>query len=210
VEVAAPTTQTVPAGGDPHRYGKNSTDWRPFPEQELALAEYARQVAERFDFEVRVSEIKSQPSKPEVSDDVGIPRLGKRKPGILLIDPWFVADGDGERGLKSAVEHLPRWVLPLVASDQPDDKRTAELVERVRTMLNAAGALPTESSRRASRGVGSLDAFVATVRELVAEAERQYLRYSSGPPGPGRSKRPRLGGAGWPTAPKSAGRGRDE
>lgn len=209
VEVAAPTSRARPASHAPDRYGERSTDWRPFAEQELPLAEYARQVAERFDFEVRISSIKSQADKPEQTDDASTRRPAKRKPGIMLIDPWLVADRNGKRALESAVERLPRWVLPLVVSSQPDDERTAELTEQVRTMLNAAGARPTELSRRAVRSAGSLDAFVTTVRELVAEAERQYLRYSSGPPGPGRSKRPRLGGGGWPITPTSGGT-RDE
>jgi FxsC-like protein len=186
IETAAPTTRTVAEGHDPQVYGESSTEWRPFPRQKLTIAEYAGQVAERFDFEVKVGEIKT------VRDQV------TRRPGIILIDPWFIADESGRSALESAVDKLPRWVLPLLILDQPDDIRTRELATQVRDILRDAGALPTDSSRRAARGVGSLGEFVSLVRVLVAEAERQYLRYRSGryrsghvssPPSP---KRPSL------------------
>jgi hypothetical protein len=40
--------------------------------------------------------------------------------------------------------------------------------------------LPTESARRGAAGVESLDEFVSLIPILVAEAERQYLRYRTG------------------------------
>lgn len=168
IETAAPTTSTVAAGHDPSAYGEDSADWRPFPHQELPLAEYARQVAERLDFRAEVSGIKAVRDK------------SVRRPGIILIDPWFIADGNGRSALESAVDELPRWVLPLLVLDQPGDTRTQELAGQVRDILAAAGALPTDSSRRAAEGVSSLSEFVSIVRVLVAEAEKQYLRYRSG------------------------------
>jgi FxsC-like protein len=168
IETAAPTVNTVAAGHDPSGYGEDSADWRPFPHQELPLAEYARQIAERLDFKAQVSGIKAVRDKTV------------RRPGIIVIDPWFVADDSGRSALRSAVDGLPRWVLPLLVVDQPGDPRTQKLAGRVREILAAAGALPTDSSRRAAEGVNSLTEFVSTVRVLVAEAEKQYLRYRSG------------------------------
>src|ERR1700689_615287 len=49
IEVAAPTTASAPESSDPRAYGDFPSDWRPFAEQELSLAEYARLVTERFD-----------------------------------------------------------------------------------------------------------------------------------------------------------------
>ncbi|MGH3223455.1 MAG: TIR-like protein FxsC [Streptosporangiaceae bacterium] len=164
IETAAPTAQTVAAGRDLRGYGGTSIEWRPFTEQELPLAEHARQVAERFDFKAEVTAIKT------VRDP------GIRRPGIILIDPWFMASETGQAVLKSALEKLPQWVLPLLILDQPDDRRAVELVGKVRDALGDAGALSTDSSRRAARGVSSLDDFVAIVPDLVTEAERQYLR----------------------------------
>jgi FxsC-like protein len=150
------------------------------------MAGYAGEVVERFDFQAEISKIKT------VSDP------GTRRPGIILIDPWFIADPEGRSALESAVSQLPRWVLPLLIVDHPDDSRTQELAGQVRDILGAAGALPTDSSRQAAQGVSSFDAFAAIIPRLVAEAERQYLRYRSGRyrsgrvPSPQVAKRPSL------------------
>jgi len=168
IEIAAPTVRTVPAGGDPGSYGESSVEWRPFPSQDLPLAEYARQAVERRDFKAEVTGIRA-------ADDPGT-----RRPGIILIDPWLIAGQDGRSALVSAVQNLPRWVLPLLILDQPEDARTQELAEQVRGILHTAEALPTDSSRRGARGVSSLDGFKYLTGVLVAEAERQYIRYRSG------------------------------
>jgi FxsC-like protein len=181
IEVAAPTTRTVAVGHDPRGYGATPTQWRPFPGQELTLAESAAQIAERFDFEARVRDVNT------------ISEADKRRPGIVLIDPEFIATDDGQAALTALAGKLPPWVLPLVVIDQPDDERKRELATRVGEILDRAGALRTDSARRGARGIGSLDDFAAIVPVLVAEAERQYLRNrSSGVPSPPSGKRPRL------------------
>jgi FxsC-like protein len=205
IETAAPTVRTVASERGPRGYGENSSDWRPFSQQEQSLAEYAEQIARRLDF------------KPEV---IGIRKVNDprdRRPGIILIDPWFIADDVGRMALASAVQNLPRWVLPMVIIDDPGDASTQKLADQALEILNDAGALPTDSSRRAARGVSSLDEFVSTVRVLVAEAERQYLRYrvrhyqggqASRPSGPVLSRpsvtRPRLLGPAAPDEDASA------
>jgi FxsC-like protein len=168
VETATPTARTVAMGHDPHGNGEGDGEWRPFPHQEFPLTQYARQVVERFDFQAEVSTIKT----------VADPRT--RRPGIILIDPWFIADEDGRSALRSAVQQLPRWVLPLLILDQPNDPRTRDLAGQVREILSAAGALPTDSSRQAAEGVSSLGDFLSIIARLVIEAERQYLRFRSG------------------------------
>ena len=164
IETAAPTARAAALRG----HGESDVEWRPFPQQDLPLAQYAGQVIERFDFQAEVSEIKT------VSDQ------RTRRPGIILIDPWFIADEKGRSALESAVNQLPRWVLPLLILEHPDDSRTRELAGQVREILSAAGALLTDSSRQAAQGVSSLDAFMLIIPKLVAEAERQYLRHRSG------------------------------
>jgi FxsC-like protein len=166
--VAAPTRGTVPVGGDPDRYTDSHTGWRPFPGQKLTLAEYARQAAERLDFEVEFTSLE------EICDPV------TGKPGIVLIDPWFIAEAGQRAALKSTLEGLPRWVLPLLVHGPPADPQSRRLAMQVKDMLRGAGALPAESSRRASRSVSSLEAFAAVVPALVAEAERRYLRHGGG------------------------------
>jgi FxsC-like protein len=193
VETAALTARTVPAGHDPRSYGETSAEWRPFPRQEVSLAQHVRQIAERRDFTPEVSGIKSV--RDRRTD----------RPGVLLIDPWFIADEAGRSVLQSAVQGLPRWVLPLVIVGQPDDLRTQELARQVVDILAAAGALPTDVSRRAALGVSSPDRFTAIIPVLVTEAERQYLlhrrgRVASAPT----AKRPRLAHPGRPDRPVAA------
>jgi FxsC-like protein len=193
VETAALTVRTVPAGHDPRGYGETGAEWRPFPRQELSLAQHVRRIAEQRDFKAEVSGIKSV--RDPLTD----------RPGILLIDPWFIADEAGRSALQSAVHGLPRWVLPLVVVDQADDLRTRELAGQVMDILAAARALPTDSSRRAALGVTSLERFTAIIPVLVAEAERQYLlhrrgRVASAPT----AKRPRLARPGRPDTPVAA------
>jgi len=90
--------------------------------------------------------------------------------------PGRAASDTGQAALQSALTRLPRWVLPLLILDRPDNRRTRELAEHVRDVLRDAGALSTDASRRAARGVSSLGEFIAIVPVLVAEAERQYLK----------------------------------
>lgn len=168
IETAAPTESTVTHEHGYHRYGETSSDWRPFPGQVLSLAEYAGQVARRLDF------------KPVVSGIKTVSEARNRRPGIILIDPWFIADDSGRAALESAVQNLPRWVLPLIILDEPSDTATQKLADQVREILNAVGALPTDSARRAARGVSTLEDFVSIMRLMVTEAERQYLRHRSG------------------------------
>jgi FxsC-like protein len=193
VAVAAPTQTTVPAGSDPGCYGTSSIQWRPFPGQELPLAEYARQVAERLDFKVEFTEL----------EEACNPAVGR--PGIILIDPWFIADDHG-RALQLVARKLPPWVLPLVILSSPHDTRAGSLAEKARGMLSPAVALPAESSRRASRGVSSLKDFVAVMPALVAEAERRFFRHGSGhaPDGQPTARRPRLSDAARTDGPTSA------
>ena len=170
IQTVAHSTATAAPDHGEHGYGSDSTTWRPFPGQELPLAEYARQVAERFDFEAEVTGIEQQPAKRQ------------RRPGIMLIDPWFIADETGRAKLAKAIDGLPPWVLPLVVISRTDDERAGELATRVRDMLVQADVVPTKAGRDAADGVKSLDDFVAIIPLLVAQAERQYFRYGTGQP----------------------------
>jgi FxsC-like protein len=168
IEVAALSAASAPGGTDPRTYGETPEEWRPFVGQQQPLAEYARQLTARFDFNVHVS-----PARLGLKKD-------ERRPGILVIDPGFIANGDGADRLKEIAKTLPRWVLPLVILPS-DDIRTRELAAGVLDILTIAKALPTERSSRAAHGVNSLDEFVSIIPVLVAEAERQYFRYRRSP-----------------------------
>lgn len=149
VEIAAP--------------GGSSADWRPFPEQELPLAEYASQIVERFEFKAEVIELTAD-------RDVDTSR-----PGIILIDPLFMAMPGGRVALEAGVAGLPKWILPMIVVAQPDDSRTQDLADQVRDILFAVGALRARSARSGARGVNSFRAFSILVRDQVMEAEAQYI-----------------------------------
>jgi FxsC-like protein len=188
IQVAARTAENVPEDRDLRDYGSTPADWRAFPGQKLSLAEYAGEVTERFDFDVRITEI-------GLADE----RVAGR-PGIIVIDPAFIADEWGREMLTAAAAKLPRWVLPLIVVDRAKDERTQALAHDVFDILAKAGALPTESARRGASGVDSLDAFMSLVPVLVAEAGKQYLRHRRRQlPNPPAAPRPRLGQPAGPT-----------
>lgn len=193
ISVAAPAQADLPADRDPAGYGRYSIDWRPYPrDQELSLADYAARVAEQLDFAVLVESIESTAE------------LAATRPGVILIDPWFIADDQRLGALKSLVRDLPSWVLPLLVLDSVPGGRTVRLAEQVRTVLSKAAAARTETARHAIRGVSSLPEFVSLMPILIAEAERQYLRHGpvlriAARPG----SRRRLAGGGPPASPAS-------
>ena len=192
VAVAAPALPDLPADRDPAGYGSRSIDWRAYPQdQTLPLAEYAARVAEQLDFAVVVAGIEKTGDLPS------------NMPGVILIDPWFIADDRGLTALRSFVRGLPSWVLPLPVLDPLADASATKLAERVRAILGEAALARTATVRHAMKGVSSLKEFVSLMPILVAEAERQYLRHgpvlrSTGRPG----SRPRLAGRGWPASPE--------
>ena len=186
VAVAAPVLSALPDGRAPSGYADTSIGWQPFPQGlGLPLAEYAARAAEQLDFAVL------QASLEKTDDPIS------SGPGVILLDPWFI---DTERGLDilgSSVRDLPSWVLPLLVLDFEPDGRAAKLAVRTRTILHKAGAARSEATKRAIRGVTSVQEFTALMPGLVAEAERQYLRHgpvlrATARPG----SRPRRTGAG--------------
>jgi FxsC-like protein len=165
--------------------GGSGADWRPFPAQELPLAEYARQIVERFDLKAEVIELTAD-RDPDTS-----------RPGIILVDPRFITIPGGRAALEAAVARLPKWILPMLIVDQPDDARMEDLADQVRDIFFAAGTLRARSARRGARGVSSFRAFSLLVRDLVFEAEGQYIAHRSrqryGAPVPSRPSRSRSG-----------------
>lgn len=63
--------------------GGSSASWRPFPTQELPLAEYASRIIERFEFKAEVIELTAD-RDPDAS-----------RPGLILIDPRFMTTPGG-------------------------------------------------------------------------------------------------------------------
>jgi FxsC-like protein len=140
--------------------------WRPFPDQqELPLAEYAVRVAERLDFSVQVIGIS------KADDQIG------SGPGLLLIDPWYLTDGNDLQKLRDLVSSLPEWFMPVVVYGSAPEARATHLTPLITDILGASKVKRTEPVRRALQGIYSLEGFASILPVLVTEAERQYLRY---------------------------------
>jgi FxsC-like protein len=171
-----------PSAGDRQARGVRRVTWRPFPEtQELSLAEYTATLAEQLDFAVVAADL------DEAKDELA------GNPGVLIIDPWYVADEAGLRELRRVAGELKPWNLPVLVVNPGADRREAELAQRVRVILDRSQLVHTEPAAQAIAGVTSLEQFVTLMPFLIAEAERQYLRRgpiirSVAPPG----SRPRL------------------
>jgi FxsC-like protein len=186
VAVAAPVSSALAADHDLASYSQTGPSWKPFsPSREISLAAYATRVAEQLDFAVVQTDIEKA---GELFGD---------RPGVILIDPWFIAEERGLRILQSSVRDLPAWVLALLVLDPQPDARAAELADSTRSILQKAGVARSEAARRAIRGVTSVTEFTALMPILVTEAERQYLRHgpvlrATARPG----SRPRLIGGG--------------
>ena len=165
VVVAAPVFGSVPAGADSNAYGKSASEWRPFPgEEAVPLAEYARTVAEQLDFSVHSADVSASAAD-----------ILQRGPGIVLIDPWYVAR-DGDRDvLAEFIRDAPSWILPVLGpATSAEGQRLAEDVTR---MLGSARPSATRQVRRAMRGIRTLDEFGRILPFLVTEAGRDYLRH---------------------------------
>jgi FxsC-like protein len=166
VVVAAPALAGIPAERDATAYGSVGSAWRPFaPEQEQSLVQYASMVGEQFDFAVQAMEIEM------VGDLLG------HAPGVVLIDPWYIAEDKELTVFREFARGLPSWVLPVVIRGPGQDERTAKLAQQVISLLKNDRVPRSESARRALLGVERLPDFVALMPFLVAEAEREYLRH---------------------------------
>ena len=147
-------------------YGASGSAWRPFfREQELPLADYAAIAAEQLDFAVQVTDIAKAHE------------LFSRAPGVILIDPWYIAERHRLDVFRQAINNLPHWVLPVLVPDVREASRAELLVGGIRILL---GDARSEPARQGLSGVSSLSTFVTLMPFLVAEAEREYLWH--GPP----------------------------
>ena len=139
--------------------------WRPFPHhQDLPLADHAAAVAERFDFAARTT------------DAVEAGDLLARAPGILLIDPWYLAADQHSAAFRQMAANLPSWILPVLIPDPRPCTRAEALASDARTQL---GDTRTNSphAKQAFRGISSQQEFLHVMPFLVAEAEREFLRH---------------------------------
>lgn len=141
--------------------------WRPFgDEQQAPLAEYARLVAERREFAVATAEF-------EKSAEL----LGRR-PGVVLIDPAYVAGAEEAAAFGEITAALPSWALPVVVAGEGSAPHLAKVRAALDKSYTSRKYKP-DAVRRALHGVSSLREFVTLMPFLVSQAEREYLRHGA-------------------------------
>lgn len=162
VAVIAPSAANLPSGRSGHDYGDASILWRPFGQrQAMPIAAYAEGVAERLGSATVVSEFDQARA------------ILPRRPGLVLIDPWFIRTLNGRQALKQAVTGLPIWATPLVIDgyDPSVAEENAVVLGEVQELLESVGQTKV-------RVVSRLEDFVDFLPELITQARRRFLKHS--------------------------------
>ncbi|MEH1101955.1 TIR-like protein FxsC [Micromonospora sp. CPCC 205561] len=152
---AALSSHPVTDGGGPALVVTALTDhagWRPYAGQhELAVADYVAATAERLGLPTRVVDLATARA------------LAPESPAVVLVDA-----ATGAAAVRSALDGLPRWVVPLVIA--AGSERGEAAPEAIAGTLQDAGfprVLP----------VRAIDEFERCTPLLVTEARKQFLRY---------------------------------
>lgn len=120
ITMAVPRIRDLPRDMDRSGYGESRKDWKPYPrDREARLTEHAASIVERMDLAVMVTGIEKKRGDKLTS-----------RPGVIIIDPWFIGTERGLADLQSFVTNLPPWVLPIVVLGASRDARSADSLSR--------------------------------------------------------------------------------
>ncbi|MGW0841972.1 TIR-like protein FxsC [Streptomyces sp. NPDC002787] len=193
--VAAPTRHALPEGRDASPYGEGATDWTPYhSESRRPLALLAEELIRSLDYRVTVSDFDDLdlPSgSPTTGSEHDLRSAGEATPTsgptILLVDRWALLDRERRRRLKLFDSAAQPWVCAIVPWNRLDTQCRGEQGERLREELEDTLPLLLEQGRRgktwsAVNGVPTLKAFAEILPGVLAQATRQYVRYSSDAP----------------------------
>jgi hypothetical protein len=120
--------------------------------------------------------------------------LFRQMPGVVLVDPAYIAGAGGGTAFDEIVACLPAWALPVIVAGEGSAPYLGAVRARLEKSYTSQQYRP-DAVRRGLRGVSSLREFCALIPFLVSRAEREYLRH-----GPIRASvrkpafRPRLAG----------------
>jgi FxsC-like protein len=161
VAVTAPTRSTAP----PKRlaqYGAAPADWHPSGrDRDLSVAEQAASVADRLDLPSKVVDL------PGGEDDV------RRLPTVLLIDPWILANRDGQDVVRQVLgKKQPSWLTAVIIVDSGDPAYTprgAQLERRLSKMLSTADV------QHAVVDVAGPERLIDVMPDLVMRTRRRFL-----------------------------------
>jgi len=210
--VAAPTSDSIPPHRDIRPYGEDARDWNPYASESVRpLPALAEELIRSLDYRITVSSF----DDADIGEDLGVHHDDQPEPiwpGILLVDPWALTDGERRRRLREFDANSRPWVSAIIPWNRADLQSQGEEGRELVTALE--DTLPTilDRGRRADcrvavNGVPTLKAFTDVLPAVVAHATRQYLRYATFvPPAGPHLPRPRLVG---PTPPPYLDPGED-
>lgn len=163
IAVIAPNESRMPPRRQAMCYGSRSTAWRPFRNSHSApIADYTAQVAASLMMPTRIVDFIASDNRLDTS------------PGVILIDPWVLAQDDGRAMLRAAFAALRRWVTLVVVVDRNDpqyETGSALADEVMRMGHGAAGHKVVRDVREFEQQVG----------RLIARTRLQYLNKSPKP-----------------------------
>ncbi|MDX3640649.1 TIR-like protein FxsC [Streptomyces sp. MB09-02B] len=220
--VAAPARHALAGGRDASPYGEGATDWNPYhSESRRPLAATAEELIRSLGYRVTVSDFDDldQSSGSPTTGGEHDPRSAGEAtptsgPTILLVDRWALLARDRRRRLKQFDSAAQRWVCAIVPWSRLDTQCRGEQGERLREDLEDTLPLLLEQGRRgrmwsAVNGVPTLKAFTEILPVVMAQATRQYLRYSAAPravpPAAPSGRGPRLSATGPDRVPPDNG-----
>jgi hypothetical protein len=131
------------------------TQWRAFGSRTIPVAEYAANLAERFNLPATVVDLDSDGAPFESA------------PGLLLVDPGLASSEAGRARIAAAFDRIPEWVMTVVVADARRD-RAGAFVDAV------VGMLPKADPPRVQVALDAIE-FVQVVENLVGPARRLYL-----------------------------------
>jgi FxsC-like protein len=192
ITVVAATRDTLPKGRAEQYYGAAPTDWNPYhPHGGGSLADVAADIVREMDFEPEIGSLHDR------HDDL-LDRRSPSSPGLVLLDPWAVADPRYESLLREFGQADNPWIGLVIPWNQADPQLTehaTDLRERLHAVLSAKIAQSRPATRNAVHGLASLDEFKQTLRPVIQALGSSYLRnvqaFPPQVPGTG-TRRPRL------------------
>jgi FxsC-like protein len=146
-------------------YGAWPMSWQPFRNSHnIPVAKYTADLAERaFHLPTRVVDFRYEGRSLEVS------------PGLILMDPWILANGDGGMLLNAALQMVMHpWVTLMVVLDSTDPQY-AEGVAFARQV----GALMPPQSYKLTKNPAE---FHREIRKVINRTRRRYLNSPPPPP----------------------------
>lgn len=199
ITVVAGTSGKLRSDRSAQYYGDTAVDWNPYhPQADRPIAQIAADIVREMDFDPVIGSWHDQ-SEQLLSS------RSPSSPGLVLLDPWAVADPRFERLLRELDQAHNPWigvVVPWSRTDAQIAEQGVALREHLHTLLPTKIAQGRPATRRAALGLASLEEFKSALRPVVQALGSAYLRKAQTyPPQVTGTERPRL----WSDPPEQGG-----